>query len=284
MILKNTNLIYKKIYKNAFMYIGLLVLVAIWFIPVLNIFLTSIKRKADYFSGMGLFEFPNKIHWQNYIDAIRIGRLGMYMRNGLFVSLVKVPLGIFVEAMAAFALTRLPIKNKMPIFLYFLIGMMLPAQLALIPITIVYSKLHLINTYFGLFFAYVGFGTGFGILILRGFFKTIPSELDDAAKIDGCGRFQLFFKIILPIAKPAIATLFIMDFLGTWNEFILASVIINDNKMKTVSTGLMNFVGENFTDTGLLSAGVLISIIPVLIVFLVFQRYIVEGLSGAVKG
>ena len=160
--MKNTNLIYKKIYKNAFMYIGLLVLVAIWFIPVLNIFLTSIKSKADYFSGMGLFEFPNKIHWQNYIDAIIIGRLGMYMRNGLFVALVKVPIGIFVEAMAAFALTRLPIKKKMPIFLYFLIGMMLPAQLALIPITIVYSKLHLINTYFGLFFAYIGFGTGFG--------------------------------------------------------------------------------------------------------------------------
>ena len=278
------NLRHKKILKNAFIYIGLLVLAAIWFIPILNIFLTSIKSKADYFSGMGIFDLPDKIHWQNYIDAWVIGRLGMYMKNGLFVALIKVPLGIFIEAMAAFALTRLPIKKSMLIFIYFIIGMMLPAQLALIPITIVYSKLHLINTYVGLFYAYIGFGTGFGILLLRGYFKTIPLELDDAAKIDGCGRFQLLFRIILPIAKPAIATLFIMDFLGTWNEFILASVIINDNKMKTVSTGLMNFVGENFTDTGLLSAGVFISIIPVLIVFLIFQRYFVEGLSGAVKG
>jgi len=282
--LNKMNLRHKKILKNAFIYIGLLVLAAIWFIPILNIFLTSIKSKADYFSGMGIFDLPDKIHWQNYIDAWVIGRLGMYMKNGLFVALIKVPLGIFIEAMAAFALTRLPIKKSMLIFIYFIIGMMLPAQLALIPITIVYSKLHLINTYVGLFYAYIGFGTGFGILLLRGYFKTIPLELDDAAKIDGCGRFQLLFRIILPIAKPAIATLFIMDFLGTWNEFILASVIINDNKMKTVSTGLMNFVGENFTDTGLLSAGVFISIIPVLIVFLIFQRYFVEGLSGAVKG
>ena len=191
------------------------------------------------------------------------------MRNGLFVSLVKVPLGIFVEAMAAFALTRLPIKNKTLIFLYFLLGMMLPAQVALVPINIVYSKLHLINTYFGLFYVYIGFGTGFGILILRGYFKTIPAELDDAAKIDGCSRWQLFFRIILPISKPAIATLFIIDFLGTWNEFILASVIIYDNKMKTVSTGLMNFIGEYSTNQGVLSAGVLMSIIPVLIVFLI---------------
>ena len=167
------------------------------------------------------------------------------MRNGLFVSFVKVPLGIFVEAMAAFALTRLPIKGKTLIFLYFLLGMMLPAQVALVPINIVFNKLHLTNTYFGLFYVYIGFGTGFGILILRGFFKTIPEELDDAAKIDGCNRWQLFTRIILPISKPAIATLFIIDFLGTWNEFILASVIIYDNNMKTVSPALNTTLLEN---------------------------------------
>ena len=282
--MNNANSRNKKNYKNAFMYIGLFVLVAIWFVPILTIFLTSTKSQPDLYSGMGLFDLPEKIHWQNYIDAWRIGKLGIYMRNGLFVSLVKVPLGIFVEAMAAFALTRLPIKNKTLIFLYFLLGMMLPAQVALVPINIVYNKLGLLDTYFGLFYVYIGFGTGFGILILRGFFKTIPEELDDAAKIDGCSRWQLFTRIILPMSVPALATLFIIDFLGTWNEFILASVIIYDTKMKTVSTGLMNFIGEYSVNQGVLSAGVLITIIPVLIVFLIFQRYIVEGMSGAVKG
>jgi raffinose/stachyose/melibiose transport system permease protein len=134
-----------------------------------------------------------------------------------------------------------------------------------------------------LFYAYVAFGTGFGVLVLRGFFNTIPRELDDAAKIDGCNTWQLFTRIILPISMPALATLFIIDFLGTWNEYLLASVIIHDTKMKTISTGLMSFVGEHNTDQGILSAGVLISIVPVLLVFLFFQRYFVEGLSGAIK-
>ena len=280
----NTNLFNKKIVMNVFMYIGLFVLVAIWFVPILTIILASIKSQPDYYSGMGLFALPDKIHWQNYIDAWRIGKLGTYMRNGLFVAFLKVPLGILVEAMAAFALTRLPIKGKNGVFLFFLLGMMLPAQVALVPISVVFNKLHLIDTYVGLFWVYIGFGTGFGILILRGFFRTIPAEIDDAARIDGCGRWQHFLRIILPMSVPALATLFIIDFLGTWNEFVLASVIIYDTNMKTVSNGLMNFIGEYSTNHGVLSAGVLMSIIPVLIVFLIFQRYIVEGMSGAIKG
>ena len=282
--MEKTNPKNRKIISKVLMYVGLFALVALWFVPILTIFLSSIKSQPDLYSGMGLFDLPEKIHWQNYVDAWRIGKLGIYMRNGLYVSLIKVPLGIFVEAMAAFALTRLPIKNKTLIFLYFLLGMMLPAQIALVPINIIFNKLGLIDTYIGLFYVYIGFGTGFGILILRGYFKTIPIELDEAAIMDGCNRWQLFFKVILPISMPALGTLFIIDFLGTWNEFILASVIIYDTNMKTVSTGLMNFIGEYSVNQGVLSAGVLISIIPVLIVFVIFQRYIVEGMSGAVKG
>ena len=107
--------------------------------------------------------------------------------------------------------------------------------------------------------------------------------MDEAACIDGCNKWQLFYKIILPIAKPAIATLFITDFLSTWNEYLLASVIINDNTMKTVPVGIMTFVGEHGTDYGYLCAGVLVSVIPVMIVYLIFQRYFVEGMAGAVK-
>jgi len=160
---------------------------------------------------------------------------------------------------------------------------MLPMQVALVPINLIYSKLNLLNTYTGLFYAYIGFGISYGILVMRGFMRGIPGELDEAAYIDGCNKGQLFFRIILPIAKPAVATLFITDFLSTWNEYLLASVIINDNSMKTIPVGLMTFVGEHSTDYGLLCAGVLISVIPVLMVYLIFQRYFVEGMSGAVK-
>ena len=205
------------------------------------------------------------------------------MKNDLIVSGLKVPLGIFIEALAAFALTRLEIRHKTGTFIFFLIGMMLPMQTALVPINVIYSKLGLLNSYFGLFYVYVGFGISFGILILRGFFNGIPRELDEAAYIDGCNKWQLFYKIIFPVAKPAVATLIITDFLSTWNEYLLASVIINDNMKKTVPVGIMTFVGEHGTDYGYLCAGVLISVIPVLIVYLIFQRHFVEGMAGAVK-
>ena len=273
----------KRRHRKILFYLGLFLLVAIWFTPILTIILASLKSPADYYSGKGLFELPQRIHWKNFTEAIRIGKLFTYMKNGLIISFLKVPLGIFVEALAAFAITRLPVKFKTGIFVYFILGMMLPLQIALVPINIIYNKLDLHNTYFGLFFAYVAFGTGFGILVLRGSFNTVPRELDDAAKIDGCNRWQLFTRVILPISKPAIAALFIIDFLGTWNEYLLSSVIIHDSRMKTVSTGLRNFVGEHNTDQGVLSAGVLISIVPVLLVFLFFQRYFVEGLAGSVK-
>ncbi len=273
----------KKYIKKIILYLALVFLVIIWIIPIFTLFATAIKSKADFYTGVSLFSFPEKPAWDNFINAIKKGNLFLYMKNDLIISCIKVPIGIFVEALAAFALTRLKLKHKTGIFIFFLVGMMLPMQTALVPINIIYSKLGLLNTYWGLLYVYIGFGISFGILILRGFFNGIPKDIDEAAYIDGCSKWQLFYRIIFPIAKPAIATLVITDFLSTWNEYLLASVIINDNTMKTVPVGLMTFVGEHGTDYGYLCAGVLISVVPVLVVYLFFQRYFVEGMSGAVK-
>ncbi|MFV0504553.1 MAG: carbohydrate ABC transporter permease [Lachnospirales bacterium] len=273
----------KKITKKTLLYILLTILAIVWIVPIFTLVATAVKSKSDFYSGISLFAMPKEFAWSNFVKAITRGRLFQYMRNGMIITSLKVPLGIFIEAMAAFSLTRLGIKHANGLFVFFLIGMMLPFQTALVPINIIYTKLNLINTYGGLFYVYVGFGISFGILIFRGFFKGIPKEIDEAADIDGCNKWQIFSKIILPISKPAIATLIITDCLSTWNEYLLASVIINDNAKKTVPVGLMTFVGEHGTDYGLLCAGVLISIIPVIIVYLFFQRYFVEGLSGEVK-
>lgn len=123
----------------------------------------------------------------------------------------------------------------------------------------------------------------YGCACIQRLFRAIPKEMDEAANIDGCGKLRLYWSIIMPVAKPAVATMFILDFLSTWNEFLLQSVLITKDTMKTVSNGLMSFIGEFSTDYGLLSAGVLVSIIPVLIIYLVFQRQFVEGMAGAVK-
>ena len=209
--------------------------------------------------------------------------VGRYLFNGIRTCLIKVPLGVLISSMCAFALTRLNIPHSNGIFIFILVGMMLPVQMALIPLNIMYSKLNLSNTYFSLIFTYIGFGISLGTLVFRGFFRSIPKELDEAAAMDGCGKYRLYANIIMPVAKPAVATMFILDFLSTWNEFLLQSVLITKDTMKTVPNGLISFMGEFSTDYGLLSAGVLISIIPVLIVYLVFQRQFVEGMAGAVK-
>ncbi len=273
----------KKIAGKVLLYAVLIVLAIIWIIPIFTLVATSLKSRSDFMSGLSLFQLPESIAWDNYINAMTQGRLFTYMKNDLIISFLKVPLGILVGSLAAFALTRLNIKHSTAIFVFFLIGMMLPMQTALVPINIIYSRLNLLNTYFGLFYVYIGFGLSYCILIMRGFMRGIPKDIDEAAYIDGCTKWQLFSRIVFPISKPAIATLFITDFLSTWNEYLLASVIINDNSMKTVPVGIMTFVGEHGTDYGYLCAGVLVAVIPVMVVYLIFQRYFVEGMAGAVK-
>ena len=168
--------------------------------------------------------------------------------------------------------------------MFFFVGMMIPMQVTLVPLNRMLTGAELINTYPGIIFVYLGFGLSYGILVLRGFMKAIPKDIDEAALIDGCGSFRLFWSIILPITKPAIATLVIMDFLSTWNELLLSSIFLTDDTMRTIPTGLMGFFGQFGVDYTLLSASVLISVLPVLIVYIFFQKYFVEGMSGAVKG
>jgi len=264
-------------------YALLITLAAIFLIPIVFVAFTALKSRADLASHP-FYYFPEKIMWDNFAKAWTQGKMSMYMKNTAFICLVKVPLGILIEALAAFALTRLKFKWSNGMFAFFLVGMMVPMQATLVPLNIFLHETHLHNTYPGIFLVYVGFGIPFGILILRGFFRTIPRELDEAALIDGCGDFGKFIRIILPLALPAIATLVIFDFMATWNEFLLAQIFITDEKMKLITTGLMSFRGERTTDYPLLNAGVLISIVPTLVVYLLFQRYFVSGLAGSVKG
>ncbi len=274
----------KRTGKDIIFYILLSFFAIIWLIPIFTVFLTALKGTSDFYSGAGLFELPEVLQWSNFKDAWVTGDLGLYMKNGLIVCFVKVPLGIICSSLLAFALTRLKIPHSRAIFIFVLVGMMLPLQSVLIPLNILYSRLGLTNTYLCLILSYVGFGIPLGTLIFRGFFKGIPKELDEAAYIDGCGNTRLFINVILPLAKPAIATVFIIDFLNTWNEFMVQSVLITTDSMKTVPNGLMSFFGEFSVNYGLLNAGVLMTIIPVLIVYLVFQKYFVNGMAGAVKG
>lgn len=252
-------------------------------IPIAFIVITSLKSKHDL-AALPFFALPTKWRFDNFPKAWTDGNLKLYIGNSLFISLVKVPLGIFIESLAAFALTRMNMKGSLAIFMVFLVGMMIPMQATLVPLNVFLHSVGLTNTYPGIIFVYLGFGIPFGVLILRGFFRSIPHDLDEAAIIDGCTDGQRFLRIVLPLAKPAIAALVILDFLSTWNEFILAQIFLTKDSMKTITTGLMTFVGQHMTDYTLLTAGVVLSMIPTLIIYMFFQKYFVSGMAGAVKG
>ena len=167
--------------KTWLIYLLLVLLALVWIAPAFTLIATALKSKKDFYSGMSLFQLPPQIAWDNFSAAITSGHMFFYMKNDLVICLIKVPLGILLEAMAAFAITRLRVRNRTSVFIFFLIGMMLPMQVALIPISIVFGKLGLFNTYIGLGVVYIGFGISFGILVLRGFMSGIPHELDEVA-------------------------------------------------------------------------------------------------------
>lgn len=268
---------------NLIFYIFISLIAFIWMVPVIFMVLTSLKETTELYSR-SIFSLPETFQWRNYIEAWETGNMSLYIRNSAVISIIKVPLGVFVSALAAFGLSRLNYKFEKSTFVFFVLGMTIPFQAALVPLVIMLSNVGLMNTLTGLIITYLGFGLPFAILMLTGFMKGIPKELDEAAKIDGCTNLGLFFKVILPVTKPALAALFIFDFLATWNEFLLAQVFINSDSMRPVTAGLMQFQGQHATNWPVMLAGVLLSVLPVLIVYVMFQKHFTQGLAGAVKG
>jgi raffinose/stachyose/melibiose transport system permease protein len=280
---KNTLAFNRRKIRNSIVFYALIsVFTILWLIPVFMVVITALKSESEFVTG-GLLSLPHHIAWGNFIQAWTEGDMGLYMRNSLVISVIKVPLGIFIEALAAFALTRMRFRWEHPFFIFLFIGLMVPIQVTLVPLSLLANKFHLINSYFYLIVMYIAFGLSFGIVVLRGFFRQIPREIDEAAKIDGCSDFRIFWNIILPLSKPAIATLVILDFLATWNEFLLAQTFLTSNSRLTIPAGLLHFTTQYSANYTLMMAGVLLSIIPVGIVYLVFQKYFVSGMGGAVK-
>lgn len=269
---------------NIIILTALILLALIWLLPLVSVLLTAVRSQGDLFKG-GIFGWPKVFRWDNFLKAWDAGDFSIYFRNSLFVILMKVPLGILVSALAAYPLAKMTFRMSQPIFLFFLIGLAVPIQVALQPLVVMMRDLGLSNSIFALIPPYVAFGIPLQVLVMRGFFRQIPTELIEAARVDGASEGSIFFRIMVPLSVPALAALAIIDTLATWNEFLLALVLISEKDSRTVPIGLMQFQGEHASDYTVLMAGVAISIIPVLIIFLLLQRYFVTGLTaGAVKG
>jgi raffinose/stachyose/melibiose transport system permease protein len=267
--------------KVVLFYIALVLATLLWFTPVITLVLTALKDAGD-FAINGAFSFPKSVRWSNFSEAWETG-VKNYFWNSVIVTGFKVPAGIIIESLAAFALTHMHFKWANRIFTYILIGLIVPVQMTLVPLTLLMNALNLIDTLTGLTILYIGFGVPFGVLVMRGFFRTLPTAIIEAARIDGCSWFRIFYRIAMPLALPAVVSLCILDGVATWNEFILAQIFLRSDELRTLPLGLVQFSTQFSTQYDQLAAAVLISVVPIVFVFLFFQRYFVAGMGGAVK-
>jgi raffinose/stachyose/melibiose transport system permease protein len=267
--------------KVVIFYVALILATLFWLAPVITLILTALKDAGD-FAVNGAFSFPKSIRWENFSEAWETG-VKNYFWNSVIVTGFKVPIGIVLESMAAFALTHMHFRWADRVFTYILIGLIVPMQMTLVPLTLLMNALNLIDTLTGLTILYIGFGVPFGVLVMRGFFRTVPVAIIEAARIDGCSWFKIFYRIALPLALPAVVSLCILDGVATWNEFILAQIFLRSDELRTLPLGLVQFSTQFSTQYDQLAAAVLISVVPIVLVFLFFQRYFVAGMGGAVK-
>ena len=263
-------------------YFILSVIGASMLIPLLWMVSTSLKEPGVVFTFPPQW-IPKPALWENYVNAWNAIPFGRFYFNSLFVAVLTTFGQVFTSALAAYAFARLRFPGRDKLFLGYLATMMVPGSVTMIPVFILCKMLGLIDTYTVLILP--GIFSAYGTFLLRQFFMTLPRELEDAAKIDGCSLFGIFLRVTLPLSKPALATLTTFTFMGSWGSYMWPLIVTNSMEMRTLPVGLAAFQGLYNTDWTLLMAGSVISVVPVIVVFLLNQRFFVEGIQlGAIKG
>ena len=255
-----------------------------WIAPLALLVITAIRPLSD-FVGNGPLSWPQEFTWTNFTDAWQIGNFSSTYRNSIILALIKVPLGVLIAAMLAYALSKLKIRFARIIMFAVFLGLTIPIYITIVPNFITLRSLGLTDSLVGLAGPYLAFGLPFCVLVLQSFFRQVPDEIIEAAKIDGAGPWRIFFTIMLPLSTPALVTVAILDGVSTWNELLMALIILNSENSKTVPVGLLNFQGQFANNNTGLAAGILIAVVPILIAYILLQTWIVGGLTaGATKG
>lgn len=261
----------------------LLIMVIICIYPIVWMFFGSMKDKAEFYTN--IWGLPKQIHLDNYIAAWKNADLGRRFINSLIVTLGSMCIMIPVTSCAAYAVARLNFKGKNLIYMYLLLGIMIPAGVLGIPTFTVAMKMGLLDSHFGLMLIYAAQNIAMGMFIMRGFFISLPRELEEAAMIDGCSRFGCFVRIIVPLARAGVATQVIFNGLTIWNDYFMANIMITKDELRTLPLSIANFVGKHSTNYPELFAMLTMATIPVIIVFVLSQKSFIEGVAaGAVKG
>jgi len=227
--------------------------------------------------------FPSRVTFDHYADLFTRLNLGRYLFNSALVALVVTSASLLINSMAGYAFAKLRFRGRDRMFRVLSTGLVLPVQVAMLPLFLLMKNLGLINTYWGVIIP--GLASIFGIFLVRQYALSIPDEMLDAARVDGASELRIFRSIVVPGIVPILATLAIWTFLATWNDFMWPLIVLSDESLYTLPVALANLSGEHVQDTELMMAGSVITVIPVMLVFLFLQRYYIQGvMAGSVKG
>jgi len=265
---------------------GLTLFALVQLYPLYWLFMFSLKSNADILMSDNILGWPHVFQWENYVTVLTRSTIPRYLLNSAIYSGATVLLVGILTAMASYAVARMKWKLSGAVFMVFVIGIMIPVHAALLPLYQVLEATRLRNVpYTGLIIVYVAFGIPMSVMILTSFFKTIPREIEESAVMDGCSVYGSFRRIMLPLVMPALATASIFTVMGTWNDLLLVQTYVDVNTYKTITVGVLDFVGIHSRKLGLIGAGLITATVPVILIYIVFSEKIQQSLiEGAIKG
>lgn len=269
----------------AVFYVGATALVVAWLIPVFITVFTAAKSMSELMSSPFMWAVPQEWTWDVFRQAWSRAGMSRYMLNSFIITVPSVAGTLFIASLGAFALAFYRFRLNHTILIIFVAGMLIPFQMLMIPVFRMSDRLGLINTYHGVSLFHIAFQLGFCVYFLRNFLRTLPYSLIEATRMDGASDFTIYYRIIMPLALPSLAALAVLEFTWIWNDLLWSLVLLNRNSVMTVTQGLANMQGQFITNYNIIAAGSIIAAIPPLIVFLLFQRFFISGLTvGAEKG
>lgn len=269
------------IFVRTLIYVTLILIMIVQAFPLVWMILTSVKNQREVFSSF----LPARLDFSNFVRVWNAIDLPKHLLNSLYVTTLTVVIVVIVATVAGYVFARFHFRGKDMLFYFFIGAMMIPGQAILIPMFQFLKGIGLLNTLTGLSLSYLGGSVAFSIFLMRAFFVSLPRELGDAAKMDGAGEWGVFWYVYLPLAKPGIATVVIIQSMGIWNEFMFSNTFISSPDSKTIQAALFQAVGRYATDYTALSSGLMLALIPIFTIFLILQKQFIQGLTaGALKG
>ncbi len=251
--------------------------------PIVWIFYSSFKTQAEFMQSS--VALPEALNLTNYISVFTSTSMLKYMLNSARNTLLAVAVIIIIAFLAGYVLSRYKFRGRGAIYNYFIMGMLIPIHALLVPMYIQLNGVGLTNHWYTLLIPYIGFGLPISIMLIESYISSIPGELEEAAAIDGCSFTRTLFQIVFPLASPILATVAIIQFFAVWNEFTFALILVNNDSLRTVPVGLTMFKGAYTVDYPRMMAGIMVTMLPVMILYFIFSKRIIEGMvAGAVKG